>query len=378
MSNLTHTFPKLYKLTSTGAIQEWEISTLGNEIHTVYGQLNGKKQKTVDIIKAGKNIGKSNETSATEQAIAEAQSKWEKQTKKKYVQELSKAQAGESYLEGGYDPMLAHKFRDQGHKIVYPAFVQPKLDGHRCIAIIDDGVCTLWSRTRKPINSMPHIVKELQNVFPTGNHIIDGELYNHKFKTDFERITSLIRQETPDPDHKLVRYCVYDKAMEGGFRERYETLADSFHAYEKAKALLEHIEVVATDLVEDEDELMDSFENFVSMGYEGAMVRNSAGKYLSKRSYDLQKIKEFDDAEFNVIGVEEGRGKLMGHAAKFICLTKDGQEFRAKLKGDTSFLKELFEDKSLWDGAKATVKYQGLTNKGIPRFPVAERIRQDV
>ena len=173
---LKKTFPTLYKLTSTGAVQQWTISVVGNEIHTVYGQVGGKLQiATPDIIKEGKNIGRSNETTAEEQALAEAQSKWEKKTKAKYVEDISRASAGESDVEGGYDPMLAHKFSEQGAKITYPAYTQPKLDGHRCLAIIDNGKCTLRSRTRKQIHSMPHIVKELENVYPTGLIKLDGE-----------------------------------------------------------------------------------------------------------------------------------------------------------------------------------------------------------
>ena len=371
-------FKKLYKKTSTGAIQEWSISVKDNEIHTVYGQVGGKLQSTVDIIKAGKNVGRSNETTPEEQALSEAQSKWEKQIKKGYVEDPNRASQGDTDHEGGINPMLAHKFSEQGHKIQYPAYVQPKLDGHRCIAVIEDGKCTLWSRTRKPIKSVPHIVKELENVYKEGTHIVDGELYNHSYKANFEAITSLIRQEVPAANCTEVQFHVYDKAMPGGFADRIETLTNELHTYEKAVAPLQYIVPVQTLTADDEDELMTLFEGFLSMGYEGAMVRNVDGEYLNKRSYDLQKIKEFDDAEFEIIGVEEGRGKLMGHAAKFICKMPNGLEFRAKLKGDTTKLKEFFDDSSLWEGRIVTVKYQGITKYGVPRFPVAERLREDV
>jgi ATP-dependent DNA ligase len=226
--------------------------------------------------------------------------------------------------------------------------------------------------------SMPHIEAELEDVYKKGTHIVDGELYNHSYKTNFEAITSLIRQEEPAENCTEVQFHVYDKAMPGGFANRIQTLTNELHAYEKAVAPLQYIVPVQTVTAEDEDELMDLFENFLSLGYEGAMVRNVDGEYVNKRSYDLQKIKEFDDAEFEIIGIEEGRGKLMGHAAKFICKMPSGLEFRAKLKGDTSKLKEFFEDSSLWEGKIVTVKYQGITKYGIPRFPVAERLREDV
>jgi ATP-dependent DNA ligase len=128
--------------------------------------------------------------------------------------------------------------------------------------------------------------------------------------------------------------------------------------------------------VNDEDELMLAFEKFRSQGFEGAMVRNADGAYVGKRSVDLQKVKEFDDAEFKVVGVTEGRGKLAGHAI-FVCRTDRGTEFEAKMKGDQSRLKKLWDNPELCVGRRVTVQYQGLTTKNkVPRFPVAVRLAE--
>jgi len=135
---------------------------------------------------------------------------------------------------------------------------------------------------------------------------------------------------------------------------------------------------VSTILVDDEDELMVEFNRYLEAGYEGAIARNVDGEYVYKRSYDLLKIKEFLDSEFQVVGVEEGRGKLAGHAI-FVCQMQDGQQFRAKLKGEQGLLKQYFDRPDTAIGRMLTVKYQGLTNKnGVPRFPVAMRFREDV
>lgn len=354
------------------------MSVSGNKMMTKYGQVDGKEQYTEDTIKEGKNIGKANETTPEEQAQAEAKSKWEKQIKKGYVEDISRAEGGENDFEGGYSPMLAHKYNEQGHKIKFAAYAQPKLDGHRCEAVIEDGVCTLWSRTRKPIYSVPHIVEELQKVYPTGKHMIDGELYNHAYKNNFEELASIIRQKEPAANCTEVEYHVYDKNTDAPFWERIQELHSNLHGYEKSKALLKYIRQVPTDIANDEDELMFIFEHYLKLGYEGAMVRNKDGLYVGKRSYDLQKIKEFDDAEWPIIGIKEGRGHLQGHAAKFVCLMNNGETFEAKLRGDTGRLREFFLDHSLWKGKILTVKYQGFTAYGKPRFPVGERFREDV
>lgn len=377
---MTKTWPTLYKKASTGKIQMWKISTVPQHIYsyeastivTEHGQVDGKIQTTQDLITEGKNTGKKNATNAYQQAEAEAQAKWEKQKKKGYVETVDDATNDkvDDIIEGGIVPMLAHKFAEQAHKIKYPAFVQPKLDGIRCIAIVKDGEATLWSRTRKPITSCPHIVQELEAAFQNIDIVLDGELYNHEMKSDFEKIVSLVRQEEPGEGHEIVQYHVYDTVNEQPFKLRYAQINRMFRMFEFVSLVL-----VQTEVAKSEDEVMDFFDKYRSKGYEGAMMRNVDSSYVNKRSYDLQKVKEFDDAEYPIVGIEEGRGKLAGHAI-FKCKNDFGKEFLAKMKGETSKLKEFFDNHELWMGKKLTVQYQGLTGKeGVPRFPVGIAIR---
>lgn len=382
------TFPTLYKKNSTGSVQFWQISAVPQHIScgeasiivTKYGQVGtDSPQETKDLITEGKNKGKKNETNAYQQAESEAQSKWEKQKKKGYVETIEAAQAGEvdEIIEGGIVPMLAHKFSEHGHKIKYPAAVQPKLDGIRCIAILKNGKCTLWSRTRKPITGVPHIQRAIENALPNLDEIVlDGELYNHEFKSNFEQIVSFVRQEEPAEGHEVVQYHIYDIVTDEPFSKRVAKLrhlrTGEFKDSKGQRCCLR----VDTCIVENEDQVTEVFEQFRSEGYEGAMLRNLDGKYVNKRSYDLQKVKEFDDDEFPIVGFEEGRGKLAGHVGAFVCRTKSGKEFLAKMRGETSRLKEYFDNHALWSGKLLTVQYQGLTGKeGVPRFPVGVTMR---
>lgn len=372
--------PTLYKLTSTGALQEWTVFFGDGKYFTKFGQTGGKIQESEPVVCEPKNVGRANATTAEAQCGLEAQALWEKKLKKDYTLDPNvKAGQTSDLIEGGILPMLAHKFSDQGDKLKYPCYVQPKLDGHRCIAVVDcAGKCTLWSRTRKPILSMPHIVKAIE---ATGlkNMVLDGELYNHAYRDKFEELTSLIRPEYAKPGHEVVKYHIYD-------------CADNHLPFSKRTAWLdawqyEHfiysgydgpLHLVDTFSVENEDALMVEFENFLAVGYEGAIARNAAGLYANKRSTDLLKIKQFDDAEFKCVGVEEGKGKMAGHAV-FVCLTETKTEFKAKMKGSHDDLVKFFEHPELVVGKLVTVKYQGLTGKNkVPRFPVALRIRENV
>lgn len=367
-------FPKLYKTTSTGKIQTWKISVEGNEITTVYGLQLGKKQVATEVIAEGKNIGKANETTPDEQAVAEAKSQWEKKVKKGYVQNVEDAaekKVDTTFIAGGVEPMLAKSYDKDGHKISYPAYVQPKLDGHRCIAIVQDGVCTLWSRTRKRITGVPHIERELEAMFPNENIVLDGELYNHDYRDNFEALTSLIRQATPKPGHEVVQYWLYDVVMDGPFEDRQEKLDEIREIHGRS------VIVLNTDEADDVDHMVSIFGIYVEYGFEGLMVRNKNGRYKNGRSADLQKVKLMQDTEFEVIDVTEGRGKMAGRAM-FHCITDEGKEFRVKMKGALDDLVHYLDNKDDYIGRQLTVQFQNFSTEGLPRFPVAIRFREDV
>jgi DNA ligase 1 len=386
-------YPTLYKKTSTGKIQQWDVRVEASEenhklvgvIINNYGQVGGKIQESREVITEGKNIGKANETTIEEQAHAQAKSRWEKQKKKGYVESIEDAEAGatDDLIAGGVFPILAHKYAEQGHKIVFPALAQPKLDGHRCIAQRDDveggHVYSLWSRTRKPINSVPHINDALAIA---ARSYFDGELYNHAYRENFEDLTSLIRQEEPAEGHEEVQYHVYDIADENLTNlKRAKVLEGLIPIFEGTP-----IHIVETRIVNSKEELMQAYEDFMEQGYEGAIVRNMDGKYVYKRSYDLQKIKIFDDDEFRIVDIKVGTKGSMAGKAVFICertredqLLPEGVTFDCKLKGEMGKLKEYADDPSLVIGKIVTVQYQGYTKKNMkPRFPVALRFRVEL
>jgi ATP-dependent DNA ligase len=369
-------FAPLYSLNSNGSIQRWSISVEDNRIIKEYGQIGGKMQTASDVVKEGKNIGKSNETTPKEQAIAEATAQWEKKLKSGYSKTQKDAKAGKvdtKFVTGGIEPMLAHKFRDHADKIKFPAFVQPKLDGIRCIAMIVDGVASLWSRTRKPITGVPHIIKDLETKFPDANIIFDGELYNHSYKNKFEEIVSFVRQEIPKEGHEVVQYHIYDIVdTTKTFKQRQEWLVTNRENIEHNTPVV--LSLVHTHEVEDDDVLMYWFTSWRLAGYEGAMVRNSKSMYEGKRSYGLQKIKEFDDAEFKITGIKSGRGR-MADCAIFTCTNASGDLFDCKMEGSLTVLKEILKNPRNVIGKMLTVRYQGLTNGNLPRFPIGVVVR---
>lgn len=363
-------YPILYKKTSTGKIQQWRIWVEDEVIWTEYGQTNGKLQIAKETIKEGKNLGRANATTSITQAVLEAEATWTGKLKKGYVRDFGDAQDNktDAVIEGGFTPMLAKSYDDHFKKIEYPVAAQPKLDGIRCVTTLKN---KLWSRTRKPIISVPHIQAALEqaNKYPE----LDGELYNHELKDNFEKITHIVAQKTePDPEHKLVQYHIYDVPSPKPFLNR---MTDLMLLDEEFK---NHpfIKIVPTAIAHNVTELRHLYELWLEQGYEGLMVRNLRTGYEYKRTADLLKMKEFQDAEFRIVALEEGKAKLAGHCGAFVCVTADGTEFKAKMSGDTKMLKHYWENPMNYIGELLTVQYQGLTNKNnVPRFPVGLRIR---
>ena len=382
----------LYKVDTTGKIRQWTVNVNNNTFWTEQGQVDGKIVVNKPTVTTPKNEGRSNATTAEEQAILEAQAKWTKQTDKGYVENIE-----DVHKITLYTPMLAQKFEDRLDELEFPLFTQPKLDGIRCITYLQDGVLVAKSRAGKPIEAIPHILEELESFFAENpNAVLDGELYNHDLKNDFNKIISLVRKMKPARsasdtdksfDKKLekfetalseakdkVQYWIYDAPRIGDYTEselfsvRNRTLMASIAS---SKSLV----IVPTHTSENLDDVDERYNEYMSEGYEGQMVRVDFA-YENKRSKKLLKRKDFTDSEYLVIGIEEGDGNRTGTAKNLTCKDeKTGQTFNSNIKGTHEYLAEILENKDYYIGQQATIKYFELTPDGIPRFPYAIAFR---
>lgn len=357
----------LYKKNSKGGIEEWRIQPILGTIIITYGELGGKKI-VKEFTVSGKNIGKKNETSPVSQAILEAKAKHTKKLKSGYVTSVEDAKAEKTadIIEGGILPMLAHEFEKHKHKIKYPVFVQYKLDGHRCIAIFDSqGKVTLWTRTRKPITSVPHIIKQLENM-RLKDMILDGELYNHGMS--FEQITSGAKKYSKELSEEL-KYYIYDIITPDHFPRRDTILNELDSIYENP-----NIYFVPSIRRDTEEEIYESHTRAVEDGFEGVMVRTLDRGYEHKRSTQLLKVKSFKDAEFPIVGIKEGDDRTV----IFMCQIGVNKIFGATMSGDKEENQKYLKDQTLWADKLLTVKYFRESEEGIPIFPVGLRIREDL
>jgi len=367
----------LYKRNSSGSIQCWNIWVSGNEdnaiINIEYGVVDGKIQRTQEHISLGKNIGKSNETTALEQAKKQAQSMWNKKLDKNYVENLIDI---DNFKNSKIKPMLAHNLKDKEHLLKQgetKVFYSPKLDGLRCIARKSNNNVKLWSRGGKPITSLPNIAEELNKIMENGE-IWDGELYSHE--TSFNDITHIVRQEKELPEgYEKILYNIFDMISSSPFRDRYSHLKSKI----KNSKLLKIVETYSETFSNENIEMY--HDKFTKNKYEGVIIRvDNDSPYEQKRSTNLLKFKKFIDSEFKVVGFNLGKpgSKLNGLCANLVLeinIKGEIKTFEAKPDGPFETLKYIAENFDNYKGKMVTVKFQEYNEYGIPRFGVVKGIR---
>ena len=223
-------------------------------------------------------------------------------------------------------PMLAYKVGKKEIDYTMPVYLQPKLDGVRCI-ITKDGCFT---RTGKQWLNVDHIEAALKRFFiDKPDVVLDGELYNHDLRNDFEKIISLVRKTKPTDDDReeaaeLVQFYCYDVINQANYDIRYGSIREWFWSY----GFYNHKSIIVSEnnLVLSHDEALLLHSGNLARGYEGSILRLNK-PYECKRSYNLQKFKDFHDAEATIIGYVEGKGKRAGTLGKFIMQDDDGIEF---------------------------------------------------
>ena len=354
---------KLYSRSSNGKISTWEIEIIKNNYRTISGY-DGMKLTTSEFtVCTSKSY-----CTAEEQALKEATALHRKKMEAGSFENINDVDNNIFF-----EPMLAHKFEDYKDKLIYPLFSQPKLDGIRCI-VKSNG---MWSRTGKRIISAPHIFEALKPLFELNPDLIfDGELYADKFANDFNAICSLVKKTKPTADDLIksaesIQYHIYDlPSYNTTFVYRYQYLIKLITNYHPS------IVLVKTDQIDNINDLLAYYEDYIIEGYEGQMIRLNK-EYESKRSKSLLKHKSFIDEEYIILGVEEGVGNKKGMVGSFVFKNKNGKQFNASPKFNWGECIEMWKQKDTLIGKQATVKYFNLTPDLIPRFPYVIKIGRE-
>lgn len=293
-------------------------------------------------------------------------------------------------------PMLAGKF--DLTKLQFPVYVQPKLDGFRCLAHLG---CAI-SRTLKPLPNryIQHFFAKYQYL-----HGLDGEIMvGHPTATEtFRNTQSGVMSEAGNP---AFLYYVFDMWDNPHFK------------YAERKIYLEAVlrdpedpfvagvvKIVETTLVNSLKSLEDLEAHYVELGYEGVILRSPHGFYKAGRSTSnegwLIKLKRFEDAEATIIGFEElmsnqneatkdelGLTKRSSHKANMVpentlgklqVRNAKGQEFGVGSGFDVATRQEIWANRDKWLGKIITYRYP-IADGGYdkPRHAVYKGLRAEI
>jgi len=290
-------------------------------------------------------------------------------------------------------PMLAYAASKKPIDYTKPVYIQPKLDGVRCViqrekveldfdTKLNSGYeVKAYSRTGKEWKNIDHILAQLKPFFEKyPNVILDGELYNHDLKDDFEKIISLVRKTKPTPEDRseaarLTQFHCYDIIDEElPFDQRIEFATEALMISQHFG--LSSIHTVDTQLITSERSAKNCHDANLIAGYEGSIVRTN-DPYHCKRSHNLRKFKDFSDAEARIVGYELGKGKREGTLGKFLMEDEDGNKFGCppgkgyNYKDMTNMLENIHD----YIGQIATFTYFGRTKANSYRHPLFKCIR---
>jgi ATP-dependent DNA ligase len=403
---LVETLAPIYAKNINGQTKIWKCRVLTNQHgHGIYeiehGQENGKLQLTRRVITEGKNLNKKNETSPVEQCTSELRKKWkDKQNKEGYSVAATAAAAENPDTDNTAAPttrtviypMLAKNYiaatpasatKKSKNSIVFPCYVQPKLDGLRCLMYLDDSDVVTQSRTGGIFEHLGHITDILErDFFPHyPRFVLDGELYTTEIP--FENLAGIIKKKNVNENDmrqiERVQYHIYDIINLDYPEQEYKNRDACMTGLEEDGMFHDVggvIRFVDTYFVHTHDQFYDKFKGFILDGYEGAMLRNTEGVYRQNyRSADLQKYKEFQEDEYDIVGFTQGDGRDEGTVI-WICITEQGRRFSVRPKGSVEYRRELYENAGRYVGKRLTVIFQELTEFGVPRFPVGKCVRE--
>ena len=276
-----------------------------------------------------------------------------------------------------FNVMLAHPYGKRNFN--RDSFIQPKLDGIRCY-ITKNGA---FSRNHKEFKTVEHIKEAFKPLFKEDPQLIlDGELYNHQLKNDFNKIISLVRKKNPsktetEDAQKYIQFHWYDycnfnqknEEVSAGFRLRNMTISDAISQINSR-----HIIEVPTHDVSIIESAKLWHKDFLEQGYEGSILRLNK-PYEQKRSYNLQKFKDFQDSEATITGWVEGQGKRTGTIGKFLARDSHGNEFGMPVMDDYKIMEKMYDIADWYIGKTATFTYFQRTPAGSYRHPLYKCIR---
>lgn len=392
--------PILIKKDAKGNEIEWKVIVEGDQVTMFNGRKEGKMIKHIQYGEE-KNIGKKNYQTKEDNAINIAKSKWRKKIDAGYIAEdkiqsetVKSIYEEKQSLDVGADfplkPMLVQQYKG---KTIEDVYIQPKLDGFRCISSFIDGKVVLHTRGRKKIVVLQHIKDQLMNFFKYSEYNIhfDGELYSHSLTR--QEISSFVKRKNIHERENEIEYHIYDVIFDKCsnsecddssnskyndktiFSIRYKFLSKLFKEIPKSER--KDIILVETNHFDeiDNETATELAKDYVDEGFEGIIIRKNMSYELGKRSSHILKVKPFNEMDVTIVDMYEASGDQQG-CAIFVVRTDKGIEFPAIPTESLEVRRQMLQNRDLI-GSKVSLRYYGETEKGIPQHVFNVIVREE-
>lgn len=351
-------FETLYKKTKTGAIQSYQISVNEYSYTVLQGQIDGKKQEYVTRCWP-KNVGRSNESTAEQQALSEATSKYAEKVKSGY----STNPSGEITVKL---PMKISNYQDHKDKVTYPCYLSPKLNGvNATYTLLPDDTLLLTSRGGEVYPPLPHLEDEVRSVMEDlETNKLAGELYKHG--AHLQDIMSWVL--SPKEESKSLSFVIFDAPeLDGSYETRRRAMVEVLPAYEYDASRASGCHRVKMQMVKNEKALEEWMNIYLSNSYEGTVITLPEAAYrYNVRSLQVFKYKRALDAEYLVVGYEVDKSG----SPVLVCQTPNELTFSVKPKGTVQQRQTLLDNIESCIGRWYKIEYETLSKKNIPLKPV--------
>lgn len=339
----------LYKRTKTSAVQVCIISTAGSTFTVEFGQLDGKMQ-TKDTECFPVNVGKSNETTAEEQAVKEAKAKWESKVKSGYSTD-SEAPVTVQL------PQLVKKYLDNKGKVLFPCYSAVKLNGiNGTYWLLPDGSLKLTSRGGNEYPPIPHLEAQVrEDMAKAKTTCLNVELYIHgEFLEDINGAV----KKTKALSSRLTLNTFELPLVGGTYESKVEIL----------RSMCGEATITEVFSAEEADAL---HADAVANGYEGTVLFNKHAVYaFNERSSDVYKYKVAVDAEFKVASFKIDKNRHVVYACE-----SEGGIFNVKRVGTDEERLLDAEIAGTNIGKWLNVEFEMYSKKGKPLKPVGKHFR---
>jgi DNA ligase-1 len=362
--------PTLFCRDKKGSTRIWFMEQCDGQYRTVSGMQDGELVTSEWTVCYGKNMGRSNETTAEQQAAKEIEAKYKKQLKTGYHKDIADID-NQTYIE----PSLAKQYNDYADDIDFATGewgLQCKFNGLRCIATKKG----LFTRKGESFVSVPHVHENLKAFFEKHpDAVLDGELFNNELRQSLNEIVRLARKTVNvtaidlQRSAQLIKFYIYD-----GYGFGQELGQDAPYIARKTfidENVIPHHDCtrhVKTDVIHSKDHLDDLYQNYVADDQEGGIIRNLKTGYINGRSKNLLKIKPVDDDEFKIVDIQEGSGNWAGKAKIITVQMPNGTIFNSSFKGSMEQAVECLAQAERWIGKIVTIQYNGFTGLRTPNY----------